>query len=260
MKVLRSFLRQVLPPVTRKNLKSWFLRIRLGRNLTSIAEATGSDKAGSHFYTQHYLTHFLPLRKKRLLLLEIGIGGYQYPHEGGNSLRMWKAFFPKARIVGVDIHDKSCHEESRIQTFMGSQTDESFLKALVETIGAPDIIIDDGSHLNSDVIKTFTCLFPLLKTGGYYVVEDIQTSYWDTFGGIDWGGSVDLNAKTTSVAFFKTLIDGLNHEEFLDPDYQSTYFDRHVFAIHFYHNLIVIHKKANTEGSNLIPAKPGNCS
>ena len=46
-----------------------------------------------------------------------------------------------------------------------------------------DIIIDDGSHLRKDVIKSFHLLFPHLNNDGLYVVEDMQTSYNHFFGG-----------------------------------------------------------------------------
>jgi len=77
------------------------------------------------------------------------------------------------------------------------------------------------------------------------VIEDIQTSYWP-----QWGGSLDPDAPGTSMALVRRLLDGLNHEEFLDPDYQPSYTDRHVVAVHCYHNLVVIQKGDNREGSN----------
>ena len=35
-----------------------------------------------------------------------------------------------------------------------------------------DIILDDGSHSNKDVINSFELLFPLLNDNGLYIVED----------------------------------------------------------------------------------------
>lgn len=95
-----------------------------------------------------------------------GIGGYDDPRAGGASLRMWRAYFPKSRIYGIDIHDKSGHDEKRIRTFRGDQTDRGFLEGVVREIGRPNIIIDDGSHLNAHVVATFEILFPLLADDG----------------------------------------------------------------------------------------------
>lgn len=211
-----------------------------------LADRFGTDKEGSHHYIKHYQHHFEPVRRKKLKILEIGIGGYEDPHEGGNSLRMWKAYFHGSDIFGIDIHDKSSQEQPRIKTFRGSQIDEAFLKKVVEETGTLDIIIDDGSHINEHVITTFKILFPLMSSNGIYVVEDLQTSYWDSRG-----GSKDLTAAHTSMNFFKGLIDGLNHEEFRIDNYAASYFDKHIISMHFYHNLAFIYKGLNNEGSNL---------
>ena len=44
--------------------------------------------------------------------------------------------------------------------------------------GPFDIIIDDGSHRNDDMVISFETLFPVLKCGGMYVVEDLHCCYW----------------------------------------------------------------------------------
>lgn len=228
-------------------LRSRYTQARYGRDLDRLAAIYGSDKWGAHYYTPHYARHFGPLRRRPLVVLEIGIGGYDDPHGGGASLRMWRAYFPKARIYGIDIHDKSRHDEPRIRTFRGDQTDREFLERVVRETGSPDIIIDDGSHINAHVITTFEILFPLLAAEGTYVVEDTQTAYWPGYGGVPerhaHGG--------TSLGFFKELTDCLNHAEFSEPGAEPTYYDRHVVAMHFYHNLVFVQKGINDEPSNL---------
>lgn len=95
-------------------------------------------------------------------------------------------------------------------------------------------------------------LFAMNRAGagaGLYVIEDTQTSYWVEFRGFNWGGSRDLNAKGTTMNFFKSLVDGLNYSEYLDPDYQANYYDLNIVGIHFYHNLIFIQKGSNNEPS-----------
>ncbi|VEP12705.1 conserved hypothetical protein [Hyella patelloides LEGE 07179] len=216
-------------------------------NLTKLATSYKTDKWNKHWYAQHYQKHFEPLRKKKLNILEIGIGGYANPNKGGASLRMWRTYFPKSTIYGIDIHEKKAHEEKRIRTFQGSQTDVNFLKEVIKEIGQVDIIVDDGSHINEHVIKSFEILFPMLSKNGIYVIEDTQTSYWKKFG----GSRYDLNSNKTIMEFFKNLCDGLNYAEFSSPDYIPKYFDKHIVSMHFYHNLIFIYKGENNEGSNM---------
>ena len=248
---MKAPLRSLLNPGQRrlvKNLLSPFYR----SNLSQLAVLFGTDKeSGHHHYTQHYQRHFEVLRQEELKILEIGIGGYDDPRAGGESLRMWKAYFPKSHIFGVDIYDKACHDETRIKTFRGSQSDAEFLRRVADEIGTIDIIIDDGSHFNDHVITTFKILFPLISPQGIYVVEDTQTSYWTEVDGVDFGGSSDLTAPHTSMSFFKSLIDGLNYEEFTVDGYVPTHFDKHIVAMHFYRNLVFIYKGLNEEGSFL---------
>jgi len=213
-----------------------------GHDLSRLALIYGSDKWGEHWYTQHYEHHFGPLRRKRITLLEIGIGGYSNPYRGGGSLRMWRKYFPHGRIYGVDIHDKRSHNGRRIRTFQGDQNDEMFLRRIIDQIGKADVVIDDGSHVNSHVIKTFQILFPLLAEDGIYVVEDTQTAYDPNYG----GNSEDLNSALTTMGMLKRLVDGLNYQELLRPGYLPSYFDQHVFSLHFYHNLVFVHKGITT--------------
>ena len=219
-------------------------------NLNHLAVLFGTDKYGRHFYTPHYHRHFGSIRHRRLTVLEIGIGGYNDPRRGGESLRMWKAYFRKSQIHGLDIHDKRYHTERRITTHQASQVDGPFLRALSQNVGGFDIVIDDGSHINQHVIETFEILFPLLKPDGIYAIEDLQSSYWAELQGQHWGGSLDLSAPHTSMNYFKRLVDGLNYEEFVIPDYCPSYYDTNITSVHFYHNMVFVHKGLNREGSS----------
>jgi len=213
-------------------------------SLTELAREFGTDKWGVHRYTPHYERHLVHLKNRRFTLLEIGIGGATRAGEGGASLRMWKWFFPKARILGLDIVDKSFVDTHRIRTIQGSQVDRAVLERIVAKEGAPLVVIDDGSHQSSHIRETFGILFPLLPDGAIYVIEDTQTSYWPL-----WDGSADRQSRTTSMALVKDLIDGLNHVEFIEEGYQPTYTDTHVVAVHCYHNLVFIEKGRNDEGT-----------
>lgn len=216
-------------------------RILFGANLTALGLVNGTDKATVHRdYLEHYATHFAHLRRRKLRLLEIGVGGLDDPTRGGASLRMWRTYFPRAEIFGIDIVDKRLHDEKRIKTFQGSQDDESFLARVLDQTGPLDIIIDDGSHVSRHVIKSFEFLFPRMNEPGVYVVEDTQTSYWEG----SYGGSAsELNRLDTTMGYFKNLVDGLNYRE--RKGRTPSYLDQHIFEICFYHNMVFIKKRPN---------------
>jgi hypothetical protein len=117
---------------------------------------------------------------------------------------MWKDYFFNSKIIGIDIIEKSKqYEDERIKIEVGNQTDEIFLKNIINKYGPFDIILDDGSHQNNDVIKSFEILFASIKSQGIYVVEDSCTSYWNEFnGGYKKDGS--------SIEYFKNFIDHVN--------------------------------------------------
>ncbi|MFF8844558.1 hypothetical protein ACF08N_17895 [Streptomyces sp. NPDC015127] len=215
-------------------------------DLAELSLRFGSDKWGLHFYTPLFERHFAPMRDRPLTLLELGIGGFDDPEAGGGSLRLWRRYFHRAVICGVDIAEKTVVAGGRIRSFRGSQTDPVFLDSVVERVGPPDIVIDDASHRCADVIASFRHLFPILRPGGLYVVEDLQTSYWPRYG----GSSEELSSPATSMGFLKTLADAVNHEELNGPAPDTAgEFGPHVVGVHFYHNLAVIEKGANQEGT-----------
>ena len=101
-------------------------------------------------------------------VMEIGV-------ETDRSIRMWEEYFPNAEIIGIDISEQ-CREfeGDRRRIFIGDQLDPDFLHRVVAEIGADiDIIIDDGLHTPRAMMTSFANLFPALKRGGVYVVEDI---------------------------------------------------------------------------------------
>jgi hypothetical protein len=151
--------------------------------LSRLAIRHGSDKFGGHVYTPIYHRLFNHLRDRPIRLLEIGVGGYTTPEAGGSSLRMWADYFPAARIVGLDVHPKQLNISPRVTTIQGSQTNQDQLRQVVAEHGPFDIVIDDGSHQVDHVLASFRCLYPLLPTGGVYVVEDTQTSFNPDLGG-----------------------------------------------------------------------------
>jgi 23S rRNA U2552 (ribose-2'-O)-methylase RlmE/FtsJ len=97
---------------------------------------------------------------------------------------MWQEYFPNAIIHGIDINP-SCkaHEDNRIKIHIGDQSDDDFLKSLVQTFGNDnlDAVLDDGSHITNHQIKTFDYLYSKLSDDGIYIIEDLRNSYEEFF-------------------------------------------------------------------------------
>ncbi len=207
-------------------------------DLGILARKHGTDKYANG-YVAPYQHHFRSLRRRRLNVLEIGVGGGPSPERGGASLRMWRDYFPRSRIYGIDIYDKSAHEDRRIRIFRGDQNDPDFLRDVAERIGLLDVVVDDGSHVNEHVQTTFRTLFRHVRRGGYYVVEDLCTAYWPEYGG-DWR---DLTGAGTSMSMLKRMLDGLHYSKI--PNYAPAEFDREIVSLHFYPSIAFVHKGDN---------------
>lgn len=141
--------------------------------LDAIGIALGADKSSVRAdnrcawdYSRFYEDIFREFQNDDINLIEIGVGA-------GASLRMWLRYFERARIVGIDVIPECVHSAGgRAEVRIGSQTDEVFLRDLAQEF-PPTIIIDDGSHVSEHIVKSFEILFPLLRPGGFYVIEDV---------------------------------------------------------------------------------------
>src|SRR5688572_17217452 len=126
---MKEFLKNKFTELQRRRIRNILNYIKsIGRthDLTTLAKIYKVDKWGWHSYTPHYKQHLKKFKYKRINLLEIGAGGYDDTNAGGESLRMWKRYFPFGKIYSIDIYDKSLLEESRIRIFKGSQVDDTF--------------------------------------------------------------------------------------------------------------------------------------
>jgi hypothetical protein len=220
---------------------------KFGCDLNLLAVLCGTDKFGAHDYTSIYQELMSPFRRKPIRLLEIGVGGFRGA-PGGESLLMWAAYFSKGMVYGIDIQDKTSLSRGRIKVLQCSQTDRARLNEVGDAYGPFDFIVDDGSHINSHQIESFRILWPFVKNGGTYIIEDVQTSYWPAFGGGHFGSHDYAN---TCMSYFKGLVDSVNWPEFLTPVDAASPLDPTVGRIAFHHNLIVVTKDTAVRRSNM---------
>lgn len=129
-------------------------------------EDCGGDKGTAHSYLPIYEKRF---RNKRsnISLLEIGV--YH-----GHSLKMWEEYFDNSEIIGIDTNLKQMKFPiGELKLHECDATDSSKLQKLFNNKKF-DYIIDDGSHLVQHQLKSFQILFPFLKEGGVYFIEDVD--------------------------------------------------------------------------------------
>lgn len=159
-----------------------------------------SDKWFAYF--SEYDRIFTNYRDKPICLLEIGI-------QNGGSLELWAKYFSRAKkLVGCDINQdctKLTYDDARICVIVGNANADDTQERIQKESDYFDIIIDDGSHTSSDIVKTFCRYFPCLENEGVFVAEDLHCSYWRE----SEGGLFD---PFSSVSFFKLLVDVINQE------------------------------------------------
>lgn len=137
-------------------------------NLNDLGLKFDTDKSSQdHNYLDSYENALMTVPVKSLL--EIGIAG-------GQSLRMWGEFFPFAKIVGTDISGEYLINEGNISSLVINQNDVDGMRSLQQAFDF-DVIVDDGSHYWGDQLLSFFVLFPNMKPGSIYIMEDVHTSF-----------------------------------------------------------------------------------
>lgn len=212
-------------------------------HLAQLAVRHGSDKWNHHWYAEHYDRAFRHLKDAPVKMLEIGVGGYEFPNRGGNGLRMWAEYFcNKGVVYGLDLHNKSgVTVPANAIIMQGSQSDENVLKHLMEVSGGFDIVVDDGSHNVADQIFSFEYLFPKLPPRAIYCIEDVHSSYWEDKGGRKMVGGRTGKPWTTIEYFLHRVhmmhnqTNGMTKDDFSDT----------IEGISFFNSLIIIQKGEN---------------
>jgi hypothetical protein len=133
-------------------------------NLTEIGANYNSDKGYLHSYYEAYDIHFKRLKDAAENVLEIGT-------YAGESLLVWRDYFSKANIFGVDNHFKpKFSNENRINFHLLDAYCEDSVSKLSRKY---DVIIDDGPHTIESQLFFVDKYLPLLSENGIMVIEDI---------------------------------------------------------------------------------------
>ena len=215
------------------------------RELYSEHGGKVSDKWG--MYLSEYDRIFREYREEPIKILEIGV-------QNGGSLEIWSKYFKNGLLfIGCDI-DSACaglrFEDPRIVLVIGDANADSTREEILSHGSELDVVIDDGSHNSSDIVKSFMEYFPSIVDGGTYIVEDLHASYWREYEG-------GLFYPFSSLSFFKRLVDITNsrhwgversHSEILQgfrEKYEIAVREeilQHIHSIEFLNSLCVVRK------------------
>lgn len=168
------------------------------KSFTEIADMIGIDKGSlheNHMYTIIYEEYLTKFKSETPVIVEIGVTDTRFP---GGCLEFWDSIFSKMEYYGYDIIDCSNfnYNKDKISLFMGDQNNENDLKEFIYKFDLPDrvdFIIDDGSHVSEHIITSFKTLYPFLKDGGYYFIEDLHAGWAERDKTIEEINSIIIN-------------------------------------------------------------------
>jgi hypothetical protein len=152
-------------------------------SLSELINNRSTDKNTTHSYLDLYEKLLQSKKDTAEQVLEIGIGDFG-PKNGG-SIKLWKDYFTKATIHGLDILpiDRVMNEiigDDRIKLYVDTDAyDEKFFKSnfLDKNIKC-DFMLDDGPH-TLESMKTFIQLYSQIMTDdGILIIEDVQSMEW----------------------------------------------------------------------------------
>lgn len=250
--------------------------------MCSMAVSNGTDKGG-HGYTKIY-NELMKNKRENADIFEIGV-------YFGNSLRLWRDYFKSGMVCGIDNGrlvpnskinvgysnenpsqdeikllsgemigqvDFSWIENDRIKCLIADQRYESDLEKAFSHFGVNqfDFIIDDGHHYQEHQQASLGILFKNVKSGGYYIIEDVAANE-NLRKGHYWGQkSEDLSDSTDSI-FTKFINEGIFESMYI-KDIDKNYILDNIEDVFMYDNnnqnnspisgsskLVVIKKKYN---------------
>lgn len=146
-------------------------------------------------------------------VVELGI------FDGGSTALLAQLARPK-KLIAVDLEREPCaaleefvdrrNLRSQVTTFYGvDQADTARLEEILdaECGDAPlDLVIDDASHMLEPTRASFNVLFPRLRPGGSYVIEDWSGDLWLSGYGMVPAESGMNGAKPVSLLMFELVL------------------------------------------------------
>jgi hypothetical protein len=189
-----------------------------------------TDKINHHRYDRFYPMFLEKFRDQDFNMLEIGVWEF-------GSFKLWREYFPQVKMWGVDIDFKTS-SDSRLTLIIGDQSTKAGIEEISKNVPKCKVIIDDGSHIPEHQINTFHHLWKNnLESGGVYIIEDIECTYWREDATCYGYPTGNLNI----IDHFRGMLDAPNQE-------MTGYKNRlGIETITFAHNSIILTKSLDED-------------
>lgn len=201
--------------------------------LDAICEKNSADKCAKwHGYAEIYERYFGHLRDEPIRLLEIGV-------QFGLGLKSLAEYFHQSHCYGVDISMDFKTDNPHIHLFQGDQSNRHFWGQFIPEV-LFDIIIDDAGHYAKAQRICFEAMWPRVKPGCWYVIEDVFTWFDRNYGqdedGGRWLGQYLVGALNGNGKDYHGKPAG-------EPTKPITDFERSIEYVHCFRGLVIIKKK-----------------
>lgn len=151
-------------------------------SLEELMYKFGTDKSrDDHKYSDVMAMIFEPIRSIVRNVMELGVAT-------GQGVKVWHDYFDLATIHGLDTFDIFGSKEQvdseladfpRARLYLANSQSGASVDALGIAPESLDVIIDDADHHWECQERTLLVLWPFLRPGGYYIIEDVE---WDREG------------------------------------------------------------------------------
>ena len=200
-------------------------------------------------YLEAYHNHLYRFRGQNVVFMEVGV------QSGGKIAAMRDYIGPGFKYIGIDVNPsvKSKFESADwINIEIGSSENVTFLRSIKIKYPHVDVFLDDGGHTMNQQMVAFREMLPHVQKEGVYICEDLETSWRESYGGINGDVRNGTFLHQTMVGLVHQTMDWLN-SHFINGNLPDDYFGVEykswwrtvpdiVKHIHFYNQLIVYEK------------------
>ncbi|MDP8208325.1 MAG: class I SAM-dependent methyltransferase [Candidatus Electryonea clarkiae] len=211
--------------------------------LSTLASGKTDKCMEAHGFTEIYEHILFPLRDLKIRICEIGIAG-------GGSLVLWQEYFKNSTVYAIDIDEYAKLNSQRVKTFVADQANRDQLQSFIDKYdGDFDFILDDGGHSMEQQQVSFGFLFKHVKPGGYYIIEDVQTSLPYYYGGF----GVNEDENNTSLKMINNFVKSAHIKSQYLTSEEEEYLDNHIEYCNLFfrngigHSIACVFKKADSD-------------